>query len=442
MDLLKVISHHGARLATPIRSVQRVLDETESRSSPFRDMRNANQTQRRPFLLLDSQVASSDDYEEDDDDDIQDTISRLSEQLAKAGKAASTKDSVDSGSETEEPAKEQTDLKPPSDVKTPKEVAVVADGNSAAPVTVQQNADPPSSDDSHLQETASSDVHENLMDRIYAGTEERLVKSPTDAGSLQVENGKAATLGHSVVAATQVPATELVVEMPEEKVPHLYSNNVGLNDVSDTATETPSLESTESEISVPSLKINVNIHSDLTDQDVKTTEEHQVHITQKVNDKHVGVHVAVESTTLSSSVDDDPWKQPSTSERDENNASGEAPAAASPWRESPTSQVSTETGTSSSSGDDPWTHPSIASQVHNAQKAASPPPSRPTVDPNLIPGVAIEGPKHTLPLDEDIVILDDSPTLVALGNSKISKERRESLGTNGGAASDTRDTER
>lgn len=674
MDLLKVISHHGARLATPIRSVQRVLDETESRSSPFRDMRNANHSQRRPLLLLDSQVASSDeDEEEDDQDDIQDTILRLSEQLAKDDKAAaSTKDN-----ENEESVKEFSDLKPP------KLKEVVADGTLQTPVPVQQIEESTRSDDSLPLET---DVRESLMDRTYAGMEN--------------ENGHP-------IAATYIP--EVIVEMPEEKLRHLYSNNVGLADVD---------ASPESETTPPSIKINA--HSDLTNQDVNTatttteehqvqfthaknvgihvdigsstsiiddsrkgsdsserddhsangeealenvhsvhgdltdhaalaetttteehqvqitqkendkhvgvhvavgnsaisiddpwkqpstserdqnnasgveealedvhsvltgeaaaslttteerqvhvtqkvndkhvgvhvavgnsttttiddpwkqpssserdamnairkeealedvhtaltdeasaslttTEEHQVHVTQKVNDKHVGVHIAVANSTTTTTIDD-PWKEPLTSERDAknvsrgeealedvhsdltdeaaafvrtteqhqveitqnvndmhvgvhvavggntanttiddpwkiserdgNNASGEealeaAARSSDPWRESPAST----SASSSSSSDDPWTQQPT---VHNTQKAAA--PSRPPVDPNLIPGVAIEGPKHTLPLDEDIALLDDSPTLVALGNPKSSKERRESAaGPKGGASRD------
>jgi len=174
-----------------------------------------------------------------------------------------------------------------------------------------------------------------------------------------------------------------------------------------------------------------DVHTDLTDETaafVRATEQHQVEITQNVNDMHVGVHVAVGGSTATTTTIDDPWK---ISERDGNNGEESLEAAArssDPWRESPAS-----TSASSSSGD-PWTQQPT---VHNAQKAAA--PSRPTVDPNLIPGVAIEGPKHTLPLDEeDIALLEDSSTLVALGNPKSSKERRESAaGPKGGASRDT-----
>jgi len=69
LDLLKVISHHNARLATPIRSVQRVLDENEPRGAPFRDGREAH---HRPFLLVGAHAMEEDDDDDDDSDDISD----------------------------------------------------------------------------------------------------------------------------------------------------------------------------------------------------------------------------------------------------------------------------------------------------------------------------------------------------------------------------------
>ncbi len=69
LDLLKVISHHNARLATPIRSVQRVLDENEPRAAPFRDGREAH---HRPFLLVGAHAMEEDDDDDDDSDDISD----------------------------------------------------------------------------------------------------------------------------------------------------------------------------------------------------------------------------------------------------------------------------------------------------------------------------------------------------------------------------------
>jgi len=63
----------------------------------------------------------------------------------------------------------------------------------------------------------------------------------------------------------------------------------------------------------------------------------------------------------------------------------------------------------------------------------------PVIENNLVvPGVVIEGPKHTLPLDDDSITLGNSRTLVALGKTKnISKEH-----TTGGVSSDPTDRER
>ncbi|KAI5072136.1 hypothetical protein GOP47_0012242 [Adiantum capillus-veneris] len=59
LDLLKVISHHHARLATPIRSVQRVQEDIEPRTSPFRDMNRTAEAQGRPYLLVEATAVAS-----------------------------------------------------------------------------------------------------------------------------------------------------------------------------------------------------------------------------------------------------------------------------------------------------------------------------------------------------------------------------------------------
>lgn len=45
LDLLKVVAHHGGRLATPVRSMQRHVEETEPRPVSY------NGSQPRPILL-------------------------------------------------------------------------------------------------------------------------------------------------------------------------------------------------------------------------------------------------------------------------------------------------------------------------------------------------------------------------------------------------------
>lgn len=51
MDLLRVISHHRARLATPIRTVQKIYSDTDLENVPFADS-IYNRGGVRPFLLI------------------------------------------------------------------------------------------------------------------------------------------------------------------------------------------------------------------------------------------------------------------------------------------------------------------------------------------------------------------------------------------------------
>lgn len=423
LDLLKVIGHHSARLATPIRSVQRVIDESEARSSPFRDMRNTNQNQRRPFLLVNPQAASSDDDEGDSDssDDVLENTSRIS----RATKIVRNKDSADSGSESEsdEPVEDQSVSKTASDIKELKANAPVIDENVNSsspriPVASQHNVKGPNSDESHPQESASTedtepDVNETLMDRIYAGTEETLVRSHTDTSLPQKQNVNAKSSVEQAVAASAALVRERVVEMPEEKVPHLYSNNVGLDDVKDGAVVTTSPtrsddHANDAKTTAPSVKINLNVHSDLTD---------------------------------------DPWRQPPTSQLNESNHTSSIandeiwPSDSEDQRRQASAMEVGKKGESLTNSDDLWKQPST-SQMHLPPKVQ---PSRATLDPNVVPGVSIKSPKHTISSDEDITNLDDLQTLVTLGKPKSSHEQRESSNhgvAKGGVSSDVRDKER
>lgn len=55
MDLLKVVSHHGGRLATPVRSVQRFVGEGDTRPVSY------NGSQARPILLNAGSTIDGDD---------------------------------------------------------------------------------------------------------------------------------------------------------------------------------------------------------------------------------------------------------------------------------------------------------------------------------------------------------------------------------------------
>ncbi|CAJ1974020.1 unnamed protein product [Sphenostylis stenocarpa] len=53
LDLLRVVSHHRARLATPIRTVQKIYSEADSENIPFGDtIFSRSRAANRPFLLI------------------------------------------------------------------------------------------------------------------------------------------------------------------------------------------------------------------------------------------------------------------------------------------------------------------------------------------------------------------------------------------------------
>lgn len=62
LDLLRVIRHHGARLATPIRTVQRMRNEAEVDSAAFSDIVFNQAAMNRRFMLIEpSYKINSDD---------------------------------------------------------------------------------------------------------------------------------------------------------------------------------------------------------------------------------------------------------------------------------------------------------------------------------------------------------------------------------------------
>ena len=63
LDLLRVISHHRARLATPIRTVQKTYSEVEIEDVPFADtiFRRSGAATNRPLLIEPSYRINSDD---------------------------------------------------------------------------------------------------------------------------------------------------------------------------------------------------------------------------------------------------------------------------------------------------------------------------------------------------------------------------------------------
>ncbi|XP_030455196.1 mechanosensitive ion channel protein 3, chloroplastic-like [Syzygium oleosum] len=96
LDLLRVISHHRARLATPIRTVQKIYSEADLENVPFADtvFTRSRAAANRPFLL------SEPSYKVNGDDK-----SKASTKATRAGEERDTKAEMNSKSDFKEDSK-------------------------------------------------------------------------------------------------------------------------------------------------------------------------------------------------------------------------------------------------------------------------------------------------------------------------------------------------
>ncbi|XVE95184.1 hypothetical protein REPUB_Repub02eG0074600 [Reevesia pubescens] len=88
LDLLRVISHHRARLATPIRTVQKIYTEAEREDVPFADtiFRRSGAATNRPLLIIEPS------YKVNGDDKVK-ASTRANEEKDSMEEASSTSDS-------------------------------------------------------------------------------------------------------------------------------------------------------------------------------------------------------------------------------------------------------------------------------------------------------------------------------------------------------------
>ncbi|KAK8597071.1 hypothetical protein V6N12_065547 [Hibiscus sabdariffa] len=110
LDLLRVISHHRARLATPIRTVQKIYGEAEIEDVPFADtiFRRSRAATNRPLLLIEPS------YKINGDDKVK-ASTRVNEEKNSMEEATSTSDlkgNTNSGSTLD--SKEDKVTAPPS----------------------------------------------------------------------------------------------------------------------------------------------------------------------------------------------------------------------------------------------------------------------------------------------------------------------------------------
>jgi hypothetical protein len=346
LDLLRVISHHNARLATPIRSVQRILDESETRQAPFRD---APRDRKKGVYMIEAAAVAVDDSDEGD--------------IIK----------VDAGVHTSDTGKE----------------------NSTKEIGKEDG----------LKATRSKTVH-----------------SPEDAADSKGKNkpkDKAQVIADSSLKSGVSDSADTASPHTTRKPQLEGLDSMGLNSDDITllkaAFEKPPADIPEGPLgSVPSVDIGQGerASSKIVTEQQKQKVAKADSLSHKVTDetpKELTPTNATEEPMIEQPQDNDPWRQ-------------QPQVAPSPQ---PTVAAASQKSDSGQSG-----ARSLDETLQTAQApspSAAPVPRLQSVEENLVLGVALDGPKRTLPLDDDITPPSKPRELVTSrnGGTKEPKDRRD-----------------
>lgn len=199
LDLLRVVSHHRARLATPIRTVQKIYSEADLENVPFADsiFTSNRTTVNRPYLLIEPSYK----IKGDDKNKASTRSTRTNEDKETQAEGASTLDS-----RADSKAGSTSSL----DSKTGDQVATMSDSNSNSnskhsemsipdPKTRNMTSEGSLKDESTGKETIGIDCKDKSPQRATS-------KSPPTTLS---ESGKAKQDGDRTVASSSITTPPL-----------------------------------------------------------------------------------------------------------------------------------------------------------------------------------------------------------------------------------------
>ncbi|CAM6114783.1 unnamed protein product [Calypogeia fissa] len=348
LDLLRVISHHNARLATPIRSVQRIFDESEARQSPFRDA-GPNADRKKPMYMIEAAAVAVEDADEEVvkvDTSLRTSDTGKGNASKDVGKESSVKEVKEIGKENgvkPSPTKVTRSSEDASDLKSKTKP------EEKAPVTAEVGQKSGASGTKpQLEGLDSMGLHSSDITLLKAAYE----KPPAD-----IRGGPVDSAPHVDIPQGEKASAKFVTELQKLS---------------------------KSDTSVPKVTVD-------TPEEVKSS--------------------SVSEAPVSEQPEDDPWKeQPQVVAQ---------PSIASASQKSDGGQSGAR---------------NLEEKVQTAQApvaanpSAAPVPRLQSVEENLVLGVALDGPKRTLPLDDDTPHAAKPRELVTSRNSGGStppKERRD-----------------
>ncbi|KAJ6815925.1 mechanosensitive ion channel protein 2, chloroplastic-like [Iris pallida] len=151
LDLLRVISHHRARLATPIRTVQKSYSDADTENIPFSDtiVTRAGTPINRPLLLIEhpSRISGDDKSKHrtpprSDDDELNKTIA-ASEPMPTQVAEGTIQNNSDKKQKKKENSKLDTSEVSPSTIKPPLAEAPSEHAEVVLPLTVKNDSEKP-----------------------------------------------------------------------------------------------------------------------------------------------------------------------------------------------------------------------------------------------------------------------------------------------------------
>ncbi|KAJ0041450.1 hypothetical protein Pint_27689 [Pistacia integerrima] len=208
LDLLRVISHHRARLATPIRTVQKIFSDADLENIPFADSiyNRGGVASNRPFLLIEPS------YKINGEDK---TKSQTRPPRSSGGQDGKT-------------------LRPTPDIRTDSKVGGAPKSDSKADAKIAETSNPDTREDQNGAAAAASNPDPKVGDKVIKSTSKSVPKT----------NSKVAEMSSS---GSKVPGSVSDNSTKDKKISESKQPKIGNpgNVIQNGKTENPSVSSSE-----------------------------------------------------------------------------------------------------------------------------------------------------------------------------------------------------
>ncbi|GMJ15221.1 MSCS-like 3 [Hibiscus trionum] len=218
LDLLRVISHHRARLATPIRTVQKIYGEAELEDEPFGDsiFRRSRAASNRPLLLIEPS------YKINGDEKVK-ASTRANEEKNPMEEATSTSDSKGNTNSVSTLDSKEDEIMAPSTNNTSSKASLseAGSGKSVPGSLVEANSE------KQFSESKSETGKSARFGQAANGESE--IPLGADKSIPQAAVGRPASLEENIVLGVALEGSKLTLPIQEEMPSELGSRSRAQN---------------------------------------------------------------------------------------------------------------------------------------------------------------------------------------------------------------------